>query len=77
MANRNYNESTVVDDLNKKSDLRVRNGQIMELKTNPTKGGTPSRGDVGIKAKGKIDFLCNFKGYVHFYVDKFDNERRS
>lgn len=69
-----YDEHTVVDDLNRKHDLRVRNGQIQELKTHPAdiQGAMHARGDVGIKSKGKIDFLCNYKDYVHYYVDKFD-----
>ena len=74
MKSRNYDERKVVDDLNKKADLRVKNGQIQELKRFPVgKDSTPARGDVGIKSKGKIDFLCKQHDYVHFYVNKFEN----
>lgn len=69
---RNYNEAQVVDALNKKHDLKVKNGQIMELKTHPGKGGTPSKGDVGIKSKGKIDFLTRYCDFTHFFVEKFE-----
>lgn len=68
-----YVEWRVVDQLNKKHDLRVKGKQIMELMNNPGKGGTPSKGDVGIKSKGKIDFLVNYCNYTHFFVPKFDN----
>lgn len=71
---RNYTEQQVVEALNKKMDLRVRNGQIQELKTHPIgKGSTPAKGDVGIKSRGKIDFLTRYLDYTHFYVDKFEN----
>lgn len=72
---RNYDEKTVVDALSRKFDLRVKNGQIQELKRFPAdvEGATPAKGDVGIKTKGKIDFLCKHHDYVHFYVDRFEN----
>lgn len=71
MAKKEYVEEEVVGHLNRKNDLRVHGKQILELKTHPGKGGTPARGDVGIKSKGKIDFLCRYHQYTHFYVDSF------
>jgi len=63
--NRNYTERDVIDALNRKVDLRVQNGQIREL--------ISGKGDVGIKSRGKIDFLVNYLDYVHFYVEKFEH----
>lgn len=64
---RNYNEDTVVAQLNKKADLNVnqQTRTIQELEP------PYSRRDVGIKSRGKIDFLCGYKDYSHFYVKKF------
>lgn len=64
MKSRNYDEQKVVADLNKKSDIRIANGQVREL----SKG----KGDVGIKSRGKIDFLTKYLDYTHFYVEKFN-----
>lgn len=72
MAHKNYDEATVVDSLNRKHDLKANHYKktIQELKTNSS--GTQSKGDVGIKTKGKIDFLVNYKGWNHFFVNKFE-----
>ena len=60
-----FEETQVVIDLNKKLDLRVEGGQIKEMLP------PHSKGDVGIKSRGKIDFLTKYRGYTHFYVSKF------
>lgn len=62
---RGYQEDDVVQSLRRKADLRVVGRQIQELK----KG----KGDVGIKSRGKIDFLVKYRGYSHFLVDDFKN----
>lgn len=59
---RNYVEHEVVRQLNKKSDITIVGKQIKEL----SKG----KGDVGIRSRGKIDFLVKYCGYVHFFVSK-------
>lgn len=66
-----YSENQVLSDLRKKNDLHIVGKQIQELKRFPGPKGTPSRGDVGIKTRGKIDFLVNYLGYLHIYVSNF------
>lgn len=66
-----YDEEQVVADLNRKHDIHIQGKQIMELTNNPGKGGMHSRGDVGIRSKGKIDFLVHYRHYSHFYVASF------
>lgn len=66
MANKEYNEFEVVEQLKKKADIRIKGKQIMEM--------IQGKGDVGIKSKGKIDFLVHYHHYVHFFVSKFDNK---
>lgn len=65
--NKNYVEEEVVFQLNNKHDIRIApmSKQIQELQPPYAKG------DTGIHSRGKIDFLINHKGYVHFYVSKF------
>lgn len=60
-----YVEYKVVEQLNRKSDLQVSNRQIREVV------GKEAKGDVGIKARGKIDFLTNYCEYTYFTVDTF------
>jgi hypothetical protein len=59
MANKNYDEEQVVRQLNKLHDVFIElgSGNIMLL------FGNKAKGDVGIKSRGKIDFLVNFRGY--------------
>lgn len=59
--NRNYTEEAVIGELRKKHDISIPQGdkRIIEL------FGSVSKGDVGIKSKGKIDFLVNYCGYHH------------
>lgn len=68
---KDYNEQDVVYQLNRKHDIRIYGKQILELKRFPGEGGTSAKGDVGIKSRGKIDFLCGYMQYTHFYVDFF------
>lgn len=67
MANKNYQEYDVVKALTKKQDIRIQGKQIQEL------SGKGARGDVGIKSRGKIDFLCIHRGFVHMFVPEFSN----
>lgn len=69
---KDYIEEKVVDQLKKKSDLRINGKQIMELMNEPGPKGTSSKGDVGIHTKGKIDFLTKYCHYVHFHVSSFN-----
>lgn len=62
---KNYEEGTVVAQLNKKNDLDIKGKQIQVIRTGHGKG------DVGIRSKGKIDFLTNYCGYVIIPTDKF------
>jgi len=55
----------VLYELRKKSDIRVNGFQIQELKREKSKG------DVGIKTKGKIDFLCKYHNFTHIFVSEF------
>lgn len=64
---KNYTEMEVLGQLKRKADLQIRGKQIQE-NINPSKG---AKGDVGIKSRGKIDFLVNYLGYVHIFVDEF------
>jgi hypothetical protein len=63
---RNYSEASVVDQLDRKADIRIQ-GKDIQIQY-----GESSRGDVGIKAKGKIDFLVNYCGYHKREVKKFN-----
>lgn len=67
MSNKNYDEATVIKQLSAKHDVRinVQTGTISILR-NPY-----GKGDLGIKSKGKIDFLVNFKGFNTFFTTKF------
>lgn len=71
MGKKQYNENDVVYLLNRKADIHIEGKMISELKRFPGQGGISSKGDVGIRSKGKIDFLTRYCGYVHVHVDKF------
>lgn len=62
---KSYDELTVVKQLSRKHDLQITNRQIREL------SGNMAKGDVGIHSRGKIDYLTNYCGYVHFFVPRF------
>lgn len=62
---KNYLEHEVVAQLRKKPDLNIIGKQIQE------NSGDSCKGSVGIKSRGKIDFLVKYCGYNHFYVEDF------
>jgi hypothetical protein len=61
--NKGYTEDGVLQDLKRKSDLRVQGKYIYQLKE--------GKGDVGHGTKGKIDFLTKYCGYIHLMVKEF------
>jgi hypothetical protein len=62
---RDYVEHEVVAQLRRKQDLQIIGKQIQENTDSHAKG------DVGIRARGKIDFLVNYCGYSHMFVKGF------
>lgn len=66
MSNKKYNELVVVDQLRKKHDIRFHGNTILVLR------GREAKCDLGIKTKGKIDFLVNFAGYVLSFTTTFN-----
>lgn len=64
---RYYNESEVVSSLNKKHDIMI----PLESKEVRVLTGKSASNDLGIKAKGKIDFLHYFCGYIVLFVTSF------
>lgn len=66
---RNYQEETVVNQLNQKSDILIPRDRKMIYML----FGSSAKGDVGIKSKGKIDFLHMYCGYVTSWVSSFKN----
>lgn len=65
-----YDEQRVVDQLNRKHDLFIPRGRknIFML------FGSSAKGDIGIKSKGKIDFLHKYHGYIPTWVTAFRND---
>lgn len=64
---RNYSEATVVDQLNRKSDLLIpRDRKVIFMLFGPQ-----AKGDVGIKSKGKISFLHKYHDYTITWVSSF------
>jgi hypothetical protein len=61
---RGYSEDRVVADLSRKGDILIPRGsrEIRIL------WGQGSKGDVGIKSRGKIDFLVKNHGYVKIWT---------
>lgn len=66
MKHKGYNELDVLRDLHKKHDLRV----FLETRQIVMLYGSSVRGDIGIKTKGKIDFLINYQGYKKSWTDR-------
>ena len=66
---KNYIEHEVVASLKQKHDIYfpTQFRQIQILK------GKDAKGDIGIKSRGKTDFLVNFCGYSRIFVSKFQN----
>jgi hypothetical protein len=64
---RNYQESEVVQQLNQKSDILI----PRDTKKIFMLHGVQARGDVGIKSRGKVDFLHTYHGYTPLWVTSF------
>lgn len=72
---KNYQEAQVLQSLKGKHDISLRVPQTVQIlidKTNE-KGGKDiiTKGDVGIKSKGMIDFLRKYCGYSVMHTTKF------
>jgi len=65
MKTRNYVEHEVVVQLKKKHDIQISNGIVSVLT------GNSAKNDIGIRSKGKIDFLRKYCKYVVVTVRKF------
>ena len=67
MSNSKYDEDTVIRQLNLKHDIRIDTQQgVIGILLMPW-----GKCDIGIKSKGKIDFLVNHKNYKIFFTPKF------
>lgn len=67
--NKQYNEETVVRQLNQKSDILIpRDRKVVYMLFGPQ-----AKGDVGIGSRGKIDFLHKYLGYTTSWVSSFKN----
>ncbi len=62
---KDYLDYQVAEQLGKKHDLRIVGNTIQELLP------PASKGDVGIKSRGKMDFLRKYRGFRHLYVKDF------
>ena len=62
---KNHTEGSAVLALKDKNDIQIVGHEIQILT------GKAQKGDLGIKSKGKIDFLTKNHGYVVVLVDKF------
>ena len=64
---RHYNESEVINALSKKHDVFIpaESKEVRVLK------GHSASNDIGIKSKGKIDFLLHYCGYILVFVTTF------
>lgn len=56
--NRNYQEHEVVRQLARKQDIHIEGKYINVIY------GEKAKNDIGIRSKGKIDFLTRYCGYV-------------
>ena len=62
-----YDERSVVEQLKKKHDINiVSNIKRIEILQEPR-----AKKDIGIKSKGKLDFLTKYCGYHIAMVEKF------
>lgn len=63
----NYNQETVVAQLNKKNDVFIPSEEnVIYIKREPA-----ASHDIGIKSKGKIDFLLHYCGFVAQFLTSF------
>lgn len=60
-----YTELQVVEQLQRKADIRISGNNVMIM------SGDRAKGDIGIKSRGKIDFLVNHCGYFYTFVKAF------
>ena len=60
-----YEEKDVVLSLNKKHDIKILGKTVSVLY------GSMAKNDIGIKSRGKVDFLHHYCGYNVQYVHKF------
>lgn len=67
---RKHTMDEVVRSLSKKRDCKIDlKRQVIEILTKSEKS-TPTN-DLGNGSWGKIDFLCNYKGFVKIFVTEF------
>lgn len=67
MSDSKYDEETVVRQLQQKHDIRIDTQQgMISCLLMPW-----AKGDIGIKSKGKIDFLINHRDYKIQFTPKF------
>lgn len=62
---KDYKDFEVIATLERKHDIRIVGNTIQELMP------PLSKCDVGIKSRGKIDFLKRFRGFRHIFVKEF------
>lgn len=66
---KNYQEDQIVRQLRKKADINIpADTKYVELLF-----GSGAKGDIGIKSKGKIDFLRKHCGYTVYWTTRFQN----
>ena len=65
MDKKDYVEHEVVHSLEKKHDIRIVGNTVQELLP------PASKGDVGKRSRGKIDFLRKYRGYNYVWVKEF------
>lgn len=68
-----YSVDEVLNSLNRKHDLKIEGNQIKILNG---KGKGNLANDIGIRSQGKIDFLCNYKGYRRVSVGEFQHTHK-
>ena len=67
-----YSEDEVVESFRKKQDIKIMGNEILLLNGHDVKH--PKKHDLGNNSWGKIDFLCNYKGYRKVYVSQFPKQ---
>lgn len=76
MKSRNYNENEVMRQLNQKNDLFVVDRMVTDPNTKQSfrekhiyeLAPPDSKGDVGIRSRGKISFLTKYCGFFYTLV---------
>ena len=62
-----YSEHEIVNHLSRKNDLRIGQNRDIQLLY-----GDSAKGDIGIRTRGKLDFLINHCGYHAREVKKYN-----